>query len=895
MAKDYPFEFTVVSAVYKAEKFLSEFFESILAQTVGFEKIQLVLVDDGSPDRSGEICDRYAEKYPANVKVIHKENAGAAAARTDGLKYALGRYITFTDPDDTLSPEAMENAARFFEENDSRVKIVAIPIHLFGFAEGEHHLNTKFERGERVINVLEAGEEFYPQLSISSTFIKNDIARSISFNPALVIAEDAEAVSRILVDHPYLGVLPSVRYNYRRYETSQVASAKSNPAWYIPYLTHFSLSSMEYAEKRLGYIPRFIQYTVMCDLKWKLTRADVPAFLSLGEQKEMFDLIVRCMSGIDDDIILMQKSLKMDTKLYFLQKKYEKNFSSFSKGGEYFYTGGESIIAAYSEAETLLDYFRELGDSLSLTLRQTVYNFGEEPSGIFIEVGGRRISPSAVSLCSGTVCLGREVSRHLTAEFIIPKAYLKRKNTKIEICTELGGTLIKMKNLVSGIAFPLALTLKDAYLRLGNLILRRNGGALISSPATPIRRLSHYIKLICSLLRGEELGMKKAAFARAILPFFKLLHRKPVWIISDRLNKAGDNGEAFFRYLKNINYKKAKFYFAISECPDYHRLKPLGNIINHSGWGYKMLHLSASKIISSHAEDYVPNPFTTYDAPYLDILKKQDFIFLQHGVIKDDLSGWLNRKNKNIRGFITSAEPEYRSILDTPSYDYTDREVWLTGLPRFDRLYHDEKKYITVMPTWRRYLMDGLDSTNGVWKESAAFSSSCYFRFYNGLLNNKRLLDTAESLGYTLCYMPHPNVITYIDMFDKDERVMFYTINDEYRRVYAESDLVLTDYSSAVFDFAYLRKPVVYTQFDSEEFFSGEHVYTKGYFDYERDGFGEVVYDLDSTVDLLISYMKDGCKLKDKYRRRIDAFFAYSDQNNCKRVLEKTEESNRKF
>ena len=98
--------------------------------------------------------------------------------------------------------------------------------------------------------------------------------------------------------------------------------------------------------------------------------------------------------------------------------------------------------------------------------------------------------------------------------------------------------------------------------------------------------------------------------------------------------------------------------------------------------------------------------------------------------------------------------------------------------------------------------------------------------------------------------------------------------------------MILTDYSSAVFDFAYLRKPVLYTQFDKEEFFKGEHVYTQGYFDYERYGFGEVEYDLESTVDRIIEYMKNGCQLKEKYRKRIDNFFAFNDKNNCQRVYE---------
>ena len=111
------------------------------------------------------------------------------------------------------------------------------------------------------------------------------------------------------------------------------------------------------------------------------------------------------------------------------------------------------------------------------------------------------------------------------------------------------------------------------------------------------------------------------------------------------------------------------------------------------------------------------------------------------------------------------------------------------------------------------------------------------------------------------------------------------SISTKYRDIFSTSSLVLTDYSSVAFDFAYLRKPLIYAHFDKKEF-DVYHTHDKGYFDYESDGFGEVEYDLDSTVNRLIEYMENGCKLKEKYRERIDEFFAFNDRNNCKRIYE---------
>lgn len=130
-------------------------------------------------------------------------------------------------------------------------------------------------------------------------------------------------------------------------------------------------------------------------------------------------------------------------------------------------------------------------------------------------------------------------------------------------------------------------------------------------------------------------------------------------------------------------------------------------------------------------------------------------------------------------------------------------------------------------------------------------------------------------------------MLQHIDLFHPDPSVIVPGEDKLYRDIYAESGLVVTDYSSAVFDFAYLRRPVLYAQFDSDVFFSGTHVYKAGYFDYERDGFGPVTRDLASTVDAIIDQMERGFELKSEYRQRIDSFFAFDDKENSRRVLEK--------
>lgn len=96
---------SVIVPIYKAEKYVRRCIDSILAQT--FEDFELLLIDDGSPDNSGKICDEYSHK-DSRIRVVHKENGGVSSARQCGLYYARGEYIIHADPDDWIDEDMYE-------------------------------------------------------------------------------------------------------------------------------------------------------------------------------------------------------------------------------------------------------------------------------------------------------------------------------------------------------------------------------------------------------------------------------------------------------------------------------------------------------------------------------------------------------------------------------------------------------------------------------------------------------------------------------------------------------------------------------------------------------------------------------------------------------------------
>ena len=130
---------SVVVPVYCVEEWLEGCIESILRQT--YTNIELILVDDGSPDRCGEICDEYA-RIDKRVKVVHKENGGASSARNTGIDMATGEYLVFVDSDDILTETCIETLYSGIQNNG------------YQYVAGALSQNKKIKSGKGLLLIL---------------------------------------------------------------------------------------------------------------------------------------------------------------------------------------------------------------------------------------------------------------------------------------------------------------------------------------------------------------------------------------------------------------------------------------------------------------------------------------------------------------------------------------------------------------------------------------------------------------------------------------------------------------------------------------------------------------------------------------------------------------------
>lgn len=316
------------------------------------------------------------------------------------------------------------------------------------------------------------------------------------------------------------------------------------------------------------------------------------------------------------------------------------------------------------------------------------------------------------------------------------------------------------------------------------------------------------------------------------------------------------------------------------------RLKKYGKVIYYKTLKYMLLFLRADYIISSHSETYTTNCFGKKQEYYRDLFDFK-YVFLQHGIIRNDLSDWLNKYNKNIDMFVTSTKGEYNSIIKDYDYYYDPSVVKLTGLPRYDNLHNSDlktKKQILVLPTWRAYLAGArIDGQRRLYNDK--FKDSYFYKTYNSLINDKRIHEVLKEYGYKIKFCLHPSLSEQAKDFVSNEYVEICKGNIDYQYEFKTNKIMITDYSSVSCDFAYLKKPVIYLKGDKEEFYAN-HIYSEGYFNEEKDGFGPVAYDYEQAVNLVIEAIKNDGKMDKRYIDNVNKFFKFNDKDNCKRVYQ---------
>jgi glycosyltransferase involved in cell wall biosynthesis len=865
---------SLIVSIYGVEDYIRDFLDSLAMQGEILHETELIFVDDGAVDGSIRILDEWLASRPGTrAEVIRRSNGGLSSARNAGLERARGVWVSFPDPDDVLAPGYLNRVSDFLGSSASHdASLVATNIIFLhdetGTLQNDHPLRFRFDGPRPVVRPLDEFAHFI-HLQAASGFYRLEVIRRerLSFDEAIVpFAEDLAFTSYYLMcfSSPALGVIPQARYRYRRRETSLIGTSWRKESRYtvVPELAY--LKPLREACRRLGSAPRWLENVVLYDLNWYFREHDkmrsLATAVSPAAQEIFMDHVREIVALLSADAIrtfrLTPMSLRTRRALLGLR----------------------GDLAAPTE-------IRVVNRDAGVHLIELRYEFsGARPQEEFrhrgVPVEAHYAKDRGVRYFGATVYFERIawlpstgwLEATLDGERV-PLEYgaaaTKRYTVTEKAAAQFFGQPVVAPVAKPAPARPLALIRRvlRPRTRLADAVKRLHGGRATRRQRRDLR-WARRVQWLASTLAV------RARYGRA-------------WVFIDRDTEAHDNAEALFRHVAARHGSVNSWFVVDKNSRDYRRLRREGlRVVPHRGLRHILLLLNAEHLISSQVDHYVVQPLDRR----LFGPSRWKFTFLQHGVIKDDLSYWLD--GKPIARFLTSSPDEHASIVaDGTPYRFSDKEVRMTGLPRHDRLIAlaaqtpvAARDLVVCMPTWRASLMDETGRVGNRRRLHPGFSESAYAVNWSGLLSDPTLATRLGQLGLELVMMPHPNLEGLVGTDFAGNARMFTYADHDFAEVLARARVVVTDYSSNAIEAAIANRPVLYFQFDREEFAAG-HAYRAGYFDYERDGFGPVATNLGDASRMLVELARAG-EPQDPYASRALRALPLRDGESCERAYQ---------
>ncbi|TQJ48849.1 glycosyltransferase [Phycicoccus sp. SLBN-51] len=840
--------FTIVTAVYNVARYLPEFIDSIDAQTYPGDLIEVVAVDDGSTDESLEVLREWERRRPGQVKVLSKENGGQGSARNLGMQSARGEWMTYIDPDDVVPDTYFASVASFIQRHDD-VAMVATNRILWEEAKDlrrdGHPLRRMFQGGDQLVDLRRFPDYFHG--SAPAAFVRRAVVEDaqLRFDDRIQPNfEDGHFCCKYLLAsrEPLVGFLKSAEYIYRKRadQSSTLQNSLLDPRRYTNVPRFGYLDVLRYAMEQEHHVPEWLQNMVLYELSYyfsaEASASNAPTAGVGQAAEEMVEALTEIRGFFDPEVVES-----------FSLRRFDRPWRDILVHG----LQEQSWHTPY----VVLQSYDHDRDMVRIAYRFT----GEAPQEEIL-VRGRPV----------TVEHGK-VRGIIFFEHVMLKERLAWVPAKGTLRVRLNGRLVELRG-----SWPNHAVTAQRPNQLRNRF----------RPKDAIGTKHARIKAIKSaqLSWSDRLTVRLADS----WPVRRLF--ADAWVLMDRIHNADDSGERLFRYLREHRRDVNAWFVLERDTPDWKRLKADGyrRVVAYDSRLWRLLMLNSRHLISSHIDVPVHEP------PAIVRLRRPRwrFTFLQHGVIKDDLSGWLNGKKLSL--FVTSTPDEHQSIVgDLTPYIFTSKEVKMTGLPRFDRLREvgqrftpESRNLLLLAPTWRHWLTPPLAAGSQRRTVHDSFMETEFAQQWLGLLASPELKQLAQEHGLTIAFLPHPNLQQALEVWNLPEHVIPLSFEGaDVQEYFARAAVMVTDYSSMAFNAAYIDRPVVYLQFDRDRVLNGGHVGRAGYFDYYEHGFGPVLEGGDDVVKAVNEILDNGRQPLPMYADRIAGTFPDRDGNCCERVV----------
>ena len=876
MSDSYQYKVSVIIPVYNCAEFIEPCIASIMNQTMPSSDFQIIFVNDGSKDESGKLCEQAAKKY-SNTVFIDKENGGVSSARNAGIDAAQGKYFVFLDADDTLSENTLQTLYNFFEEHYEETDLITYKIipHRDGQRLPMHYRYRILN--ESGIYDLNEGDNWYIAQSTMNICVKNrGQGNNVYFDTKLRYHEDQKYNYSILKEKLTIGYCSEPEYWYLRRPGGATGSMSN--AYYIfedtmnMWESFFNL----YAENE---VPAYLQALYLQDVSWKSVSDVLLPYHYEGEEFDRaVERIVSLIRRIDDEVIIRRPAMDLYHKHYLLQLKGSKNVSLDCSDDELSLVfNGEQIYKA-KKITAVVNRLKITDGILKADgfLKSPVFMYCDEPE-LYLKKDGKREKLSLTHSECEKYHAGIETAVFWRFRFDINLD----ETESFELEAVVNGKIFSIYYYY-GAAVPFSHDKRlKAFFSQGKCLREKNGiftvkkSKTLSGFALSVRVLIYhflyYLKVNPRILINRWIGL----FARK--------SKERSWIYLDRYG-VYDNAYDQFRRDVRMN-DGVKRYYILNEC-DWDTIEEKFTpeerecIVKFGSLKHRMLYFSCEKVITSFSNLSNICPFGSVAFRWYTDLTRHEIVYLQHGLLHATLKNMYAKERCIIDKVVVSSGFEVENFVE--NYGYDESDLIKCGMPRYDffRADVEKKNRIVFSPSWRGNLIGALKN-NSREELPDVFMESDFYKAVNEFLNSERLEKLLEKYDLYLDFKNHPIFKCYNHLFEvTNKRVCldgFDTEQDEYR-------LMITDYSSIVFDSVYMNCPIIYFVPDYDKFRAGiSHGYRKLDLPLEN-GFGPFTQTASELLDCLEEYAANNFEAVEPYKSRMENFFLYKD-NNCRERL----------
>ena len=732
------------------------------------------------------------------------------------------------------------------------------------------------------------------QMEIDGNIIKSEILRQYPADESLKFEYFHDVMLRLQTDYPTYFAMEEANFNtFMPLSDDSAYFVPSNDVdWYRRSIESFLLPLAERFKNSGGSIPFYIQFYMMYAVSARfLANMNNRNKRNMSEEElaQFFDACKKVLDLLDDAIILnagkykalgyseeaaeMFYMLKYDTTLYEMPQH-------LSEGNEDVALDCSDVVIARMQGQRVGLHVLDYTDGKLLLDGSFRQVFNLKNIDLYAEWNGERVELEDNDRYSLTKYFGisayKKFTFHLELAFDDELAkqqlsfFAKYKNTRVPLQFSYLHHWAKFAGSPAG-----------GYWRFNKYMatINNNRDLVIerASKSKTLKRELGYLPRV--FLESKRTFITRVQYWLT-RPFYK---NKRIWLMYDKLYKGGDSCEYLYRFCKGKKDGVTRYYIIDKNTSDYRNMKKDGlHPVKTGSLKHKMAFLNADITLITNSQTFPFNGYSLDKSRFIRDLCNFPTMCLQHGLSVQKCAMAQQRIIDNTRMYFIASKYEEKN-LNNHAYGYKDTGIIkMTGIGRYDGLINNDQKQILITPTWRMYNAMPVTTSEGEQRSyNPDFKNTVYYRIYNDLINDQKLIETAKRTGYKIKYLLHPILSAQVDDYTPDPYVeVISSVGDmSYEQILTESSLMVTDYSGVQFDFAYMKKPLVY--FHPDEL--PAH-YDDGGFFYDTMGFGEICTTSDMLVKTLCEYMENGCQMKPEYIARVDDFYHYEDHNNCQRI-----------